>query len=88
MRAGYPDSWIALALSESGGMQGADMIIVTPPRVAAAAGPGDSAVDDDSDGDGDGPRQPAGGDSGGEWRVIDAHSYAFEAPEPDDHQVA
>ncbi|PNH04334.1 MOXD1 1 [Tetrabaena socialis] len=68
-----PDAWLAVALSEGGGMIGADMMIV-----AGGGGP----ADDNSYG---GEAAMSSSDGGG-WRVIDAHSLEFAQPLRDKQQ--
>ncbi|KXZ46095.1 hypothetical protein GPECTOR_47g372 [Gonium pectorale] len=89
---GHPDSWLGLALSDAGGMKGADIIVV--------AGPSDQEGFDDPDGyyatdggsESDGEAASASSsppryvEGPGGWRVIDAHALQFGQPIADMRQ--
>ncbi|KXZ46094.1 hypothetical protein GPECTOR_47g371 [Gonium pectorale] len=85
---GHPDSWLGLALSDAGGMKGADIIVVAGPPSPASDGEGADGPDGDGDGDDDGSNGPAkryvAGPGG--WRVIDAYSLNFVQPAADPQQ--
>ncbi len=69
---GYPDSWLAIALSDAGGMHGADMMAVVGGTTGTTAAGGTAA---------------AATDGGAKWRALDLHSLDFVRPQMDDQQV-
>ncbi|KXZ46096.1 hypothetical protein GPECTOR_47g373 [Gonium pectorale] len=89
---GHPDSWLGLALSDAGGMKGADILVV--------AGPSDQEGFDDPDGyyasdsGSESDEEAASASSSppryiegpGGWRVIDAHALQFGQPIADMRQ--
>ncbi|KXZ41536.1 hypothetical protein GPECTOR_409g249 [Gonium pectorale] len=76
---GHPDSWLGLALSDAGGMKGADIIVVAGPPSPASDGEGADGPDGDAAAGG-GLLGPGG------WRVIDAYSLNFVRPPADPQQ--